>query len=755
MSYGIRFKLFLAQLAILIGLILVVYVLWIPSTLDEAKNEFTTNQASVLAAMEPDILHDLLIQDYAALYASLNEQLKQRKQQWKQLSLYLDNGRRIYPISPVDLQASDAQSPYHITIQHDVRLAGKTRARITLVADWKMQHNDVYQSVHKLVLYLFVLLFLFLAGGFILLDQIIRRPLMHLTYNAEKIAAGEFNTRLPGAGSDEIGELTRTFQTMKDNLETSQINLQQAALLASQREIYQRSIFHNMAEGLFTLDDNGNITSANPAAERIFNYRSSELDRMPVTRLLPSLGLRKLLRLTDSETSSSSGAGKRLEPLCMEGLMSDGGKIDVEILLSVMQDNDKKVFNCIVRDISERRRQETELLDAKKQAEHANKAKGAFLANMSHEIRTPMNAIIGLSHLAMKAELDNKQRDYIEKINQSAENLLGILNDILDYSKIESGKLDIEATEFQLSDVIHNLDNLISLKAEEKNLTYQVNIDNNIPAILTGDPLRLGQVMINLCTNAVKFTDEGGSVEVKAELHDENGEPQQILFSVKDNGIGMTAEQQSILFQPFSQADSSITRQYGGTGLGLAISRELVKMMGGDIWVDSIPGEGSTFHFTLPVTSSEKTYDLPQEALNDAQQAASERLKGINLLLVEDNETNQLVATDMLACHGINVTVASNGQEALDLLDREAFDGVLMDCQMPGMDGYTATQHIRQQERFRDLPVIAITANAMPEDKKKCREIGMNGHISKPFNMNEILATLENWIQLENHKPTN
>ena len=630
-----------------------------------------------------------------------------------------------------------------------------------------------------------------------------------------------------------------------------------------------KALLESAPDPMVISNANGGIEMINRQTERLFGYAQDQLVGKPVRLLVPGYDAANEAPITDS----------------MTGIRCDGREVPLEITRSpIVTDKDTRVVSAM-RDITQRMLAQEELRHAKEVAEEATRMKSDFLANMSHEIRTPMNAIIGMAHLALRTDLDPRQRDYVTKIRLAGQHLLGVINDILDFSKIESGRLTVEAVDFELERVLDSVSDFIGEKAAAKGLELLMDVDPRLPNELRGDPLRLGQILINYASNAVKFTDEG-SVVIRVRLAEERADAVEVRFEVEDTGIGLTPEQIDRLFQSFSQADTSTTRKYGGTGLGLAISKRLAQLMGGDVGVVSTPGRGSTFHFTarlargqagariyLPqpdlrgrrvlvaddnalalkiisemlssmtfrvevassgeqaiaaVTDADRSGDpfaivfldwrmpgldgietarriaaMPlatvprrilvtaygrEEAFHEADRAGFdgvlikpvspsllfdaalkalggddrsvvplapstrsepadlENLRGARVLLVEDNELNQQVATELLAAVGVDVEVADNGEEGLRRADAGSYDLVLMDVQMPVMDGLECARRIRQLPGRGELPILAMTANAMAGDRERSLAAGMNDHITKPIDPGELFDALHRWL---------
>ena len=679
----------------------------------------------------------------------------------------------------------------------------------------------------------------------------------------------------------EGGKVTGAVITVVDITER---NRAEEKLRASEQLF--RSIFENAQIGISFFNINEQVISPNRALQEMLGYSEKELGHLESWDKISHPDERAACAQRYAELVQGKCDKNQWEQRLVR---KDGTIAKTSVRFSLLRDaaGRPQYVAALQEDITERKRLEADLVTSKEVAEAATKAKSDFLANMSHEIRTPMNAIIGMTQLALKTDLSKKQADYLTKVKSAAHALLGIINDILDFSKIEAGRLDMEKTGFRLEDVLDNLSSIVSQKAQDKNLEFLIGAQHDIPPNLVGDPLRLGQILINLVNNAVKFT-ERGEVSVTVALEERLADRVKVRFSVRDSGIGMTPEQSARLFQAFTQADTSTTRKYGGTGLGLSISKRLVEMMEGVIWAESEPGIGSTFHFTawfgigseekrkrfIPdlagiralvvddnaqareiLTDALRVFALRAESVSSGEDAVREiasadsqdpyrlvlmdwhmpgmdgleasriikadsrlqhipkivmvtafgredvrtqaeetgiesyllkpvnssllydtlvdlfgvggledrrsRVKkddspvhdatGIRILLVEDNEMNQQVATELLESAGAVVTVANHGGEAVKILTEGSqappFDVVFMDLQMPEMDGFAASRLLRRDPRLQNLPIIAMTAHALVEERQRCLDAGMNDHVSKPIDPDVLFSTLMRWAK--------
>ena len=521
-------------------------------------------------------------------------------------------------------------------------------------------------------------------------------------------------------------------QATRAELEGSVTHANDLAAAAEFREARTLALMDAVLDGVIVFNESGLIQSCNPAGHRIFGARTGALVATQIRRLVPSLSVGMDLILGGTQE--------------LDGLRHDGTTVPLEVTISPIISDEGALFIAVMRDVTQHKEVAAALAEARDAALQAARVKSEFLATMSHEIRTPMNGVIGMTDLLLDTQLTTKQRGYAEALRRSGEALLMLINDILDFSKIEAGKLQLEQIDLDVRQVIQDVTQLLGEEAARKEIGLGFEIDTAIPLDLLGDPNRLRQILLNLVGNAVKFT-HSGEVLIRAHVQDDGPAAVIVRFEVSDTGIGIDQATRLRLFAPFVQADGSTTRKYGGTGLGLAICRQLVERMGGTIDVESSVGRGSTFHFVAGFSRGSLGTPEPKPGVETYGLVApsDQALTNVGpLLIAEDSIINQQVALGLLEKLGVTADVVSTGVEAIAALDRGIYAAVLMDCQMPDMDGFEATAEIRRREAStgRHTPVIAMTANAMQGDRERCLAAGMDDYVSKPVRVDELKAAL-------------
>ncbi len=500
-----------------------------------------------------------------------------------------------------------------------------------------------------------------------------------------------------------------------------------------------QSFLESVPDAIVIVDKSGNIQSVNKQAQEMFGYRKNEIVGNKIELLIPSR-FKEAHQGHRADFSHNPRTRKMGEGMQLFAQHKDGHEFPVEISLSKI-DVEEFLVCASIRDASQQKKIEEELTKAKEKAENGIKAKQQFLSNMSHEIRTPMNAIFGFTKVLLKTDLTPKQKEYLTAIKVSSDTLIVLINDILDLAKVDAGKMIFEKVPFKLSLSISTMMHLFETKIQEKNLKLILKYDENIPEVLLGDPVRLHQIILNLISNAVKFTSEG-KITVKVKKIQEGSEKVTLKFSIVDTGIGIEKNKLNKIFENFQQASTCTSRLYGGTGLGLAIVKQLVEKQGGTIQVKSKINEGSTFSFiltfektTLDINSHHEIIDLVDTNLTD-----------IKVLVVEDVELNQLLMKTLLSDFGFECQIASNGQIAIEEVQKKDFDIILMDLQMPVMNGFQATTYIRETLKSK-IPIIALTADITSEDVAQCKIVGMNDYIAKPVNEKELYSKMVDSIK--------
>ena len=503
-------------------------------------------------------------------------------------------------------------------------------------------------------------------------------------------------------------------------------------------------------EGILGVAEDGRIRFVNAQAETLFGYSREQLLGQPVESLIPQ-------RFADGHDKKRKTylRAPRTRPMAARaeiyGRKKDGTEFPADVSLSYVETPEGSLVVSIMRDITDRKQAEQTLREAKEVAEVANEAKSMFLANMSHEIRTPMNGIIGMTELVLDTDLTAEQREHLGLVRLSAQSLLSIINDILDFSKIEAGKLELESIPFDLRESLGETMKSLSVRAHQKGLELIYDVQPDVPEALLGDPGRIRQILINLIGNAIKFTEQG-EVFVTVEEESHEAGVTCLHFAVKDTGVGIPTDKQEKIFEAFSQADGSMARRFGGTGLGLTICTKLVSIMGGRIWVESQPGQGSTFHFTLRLAVQDKPSLRPVPL-------QPEQLHNLHALIVDDNFTNRRVLGGMLTGWGMKPTAVEGGRAALQALEvakstGHPFSLILLDGQMPEMDGFTLAERIKKDPELVGATIMMLTSAGHLGDAARCRELGISAYLVKPIRQGELLQAISNILNLLTEKRT-
>ncbi len=753
---SLRFKLLFPFVFLFASGAAFLYFFWLP---DVAAHKIADRKASeydYLELLAAALTPDLLVGDLAEVHATLTDVL-QRREEWRSLVLRNATGEILYPLEALVDGVDPTGDRFDYPILRKGDRIGALEIRMDLRAAVRADTRYVRILGHILLTILFFLSFL----CFLFLKIYVQTPLRQLAAAADGIARGDADVSLPRPSGDEMGRFSRAFDHMHGKLVR-----RQAALAESEQRL--SAVIENSVEGILTIDERGVVKRFNRSAEDLFGYRREEVVGRNVNMLMPepyhsehdgylaaylSTGVRRII-----------GTGREVA-----GRRKDGSRFPVRLAVGEARLGGERLFVGTIQDITEGKRIEAELRrhrdelqelvaertadlqSAKEAAEAANQAKSTFLANMSHELRTPMNGIIGLTELLLTMDLTEIQRDYLANIQYAADALMEIIDDILDFSKLEMGEAEVERIPVDLSELVEKTLPVIAQKCRRKGIDLTLSAAPDLPNVM-GDPGKIRQVLLNLLGNAVKFT-EAGRIAVAVRRGGgpirRNGQfilP--VILSVEDTGIGIPADQLEAVFERFVQGDNSFTRKYGGTGLGLSISRELARRMNGTLSVVSTAGEGSRFDLSLNLAIAKEalTADGPDpepKAVIPAPAATSAARTGV-VLVAEDNPVNMLVTRSHLQKMGFRVVEARTGREAVQKTETDRFDLIFMDIHLPESDGFETTKAIRSAEPpDRRTPIVALTADDLDGDRDRCLAAGMDDCIGKPFALDQLVEIVD------------
>lgn len=717
---GLRLKLILPTLFGLLSFTIFIHFFWSSNQENEQSASFHATQLAFLKTIEPEVSRSLISNDFATLIGLLNQQMEIHQPYWKKLSLIQPSGFVIYPLN----KTPPPTGPYIAKLELEIFEGKEDLGKLILHLDRSNEHSKIIRQTREIEIVLLIMfaVIVFLSTSW--QNILIITPLLKLKNAVNAFQQGDYDSEITTNSRDEIGELINHFDIMRQQHRRNEESLRIAATA------------FDIHEGIIITDKDGSIIRCNHAILRITGYTEDELiGKNPSLFKSGRQDTAFYQRLWSDIKTKGQWTGE------IWNKRKNGEIFPQHISITAVKDATGNTTHYVgsFLDISKTVKQQQELKTkaseleiARDKAESASKAKSEFLATMSHEIRTPMNGVLGMAQLLSDTRLNKQQQQYLQTIQNSGHNLLEIINDVLDFSKIEAQKMELEMVPFNVQNISFEAANLLVAKAQEKNIELLFNIAPECPNYVIGDPVKLRQVLLNIIGNAIKFTDKGHVLlEISCTEIEDNSVD--LFFKITDTGIGISKEQQQLLFQPFTQADSSTTRKFGGTGLGLSICYRLVEMMNGKIKIESEINKGSAFSFTIRLPTGEKIEHL---SLQD--------LSGLDIFVVDDNITNLQIIEQQLKASNMNVVTCSSSSDALEIINNQNidFDLAILDFCMPEMDGLELGKAFLTNKKTHSLPLLLLTSAAQNDDISLIEELGFAGYLTKPVLNHSLIAMI-------------